>query len=80
MDQDDVNPDKDVTGLNGENPFLDLRAEMKEGWKNLEQAKVLAIPYRATYSDQHKFQIQKKIEMAITHALGGAQPTVLTPE
>jgi len=65
MDQDDINPDKDVTGFFGENLFTDLRNEMKEGWKSIDKPKALAIPYRATYSEQHKFQTLKKIETAI---------------
>ena len=80
MDQDGVNPNRDVTGFFGNNPLVDLRSEMKSGWKNLEMPKALAIPYRATYSDQHKFQTVRKLENAISHALGGAQPTILAPE
>ena len=80
MDQDDINPDKDVTGFFSDNPLIDLRSEMRLGWKDLDKPKAIAIPYRATYSDQHKFQTLGKIQNMISHALGGAQPTILAPE
>ena len=80
MDQDDVNPDKDVTGFFGDNPLIDLRSEMRLGWKDLDKPKAIMIPHRATYSDQYKFQTLGKIQNTISHALGGAQPTILTPE
>ena len=49
MDQDDVNPDKDITGFFGNNPLIDLRSEMRLGWKDLDKPKAIVIPYRATY-------------------------------
>lgn len=73
-------PDVDITGLSGENPLIDLLVELKDGWKGIDQPKLLAVPYRATYSDEHKFQTADQIKTAISHALGGATPEVLAPE
>ena len=80
MDQDDINPDKDITGFFSDNPLINLRSEMRLGWKDLDKPKAIVIPYRATYSDQHKFQTLSKIQNVISHALGGAQPTILAPK
>ena len=79
MDQDGINPDVDVTGLSGETLLSDLNSEMREGWKGIESPKAIAIPYRATYSEQYKLQTAEKIATAISQTLGGALPTVLAP-
>ena len=67
-------------GIWTSNPLDGLNSEMKLGWQTLEKPKALAIPFRATYSDEHKLRTAGKIREAITHALGGATPSVLAPE
>jgi len=75
-----INPDREVTGLLTDDLLLDLHSEMRESWLLLDKPKAIAIPYRATYSDEHKFRTAKKITAAIGHALGGISPSVFAPE